>query len=78
MSEFVLTATWCAHTSSLFERGKVSNAQVNCLIVAECSDAQLMVGDTQRRWGKHVSKGLLLIEGREHVISLAPVVLQGT
>lgn len=47
-------------------------------MAAECSFPQLVVGDTKRGWGKHLSKGLLLIGGGEQIISLALVIFQGT
>lgn len=52
----------------------MAQVKVSCLIVAECSVPHLVGGDTKRGWGKHLSKGLLLIEGREHVFSLALVI----
>lgn len=80
MSGLVLIATQGAQIPTLFKRGKISNAQgmVSCLVVAECSVLQLVVGDTKRGWGKHLSKPLVLIEGREKIISLALVIFQGT
>lgn len=47
-------------------------------MAAECSVPQLVVGDTKRGWGKYLSKGLLLIGGREQIISLVLVIFQGT
>lgn len=54
---------------------QVHKVNLSFMIIAECCVPELVVVYNLNQKGEHLSKGVVLIEGREHAISLALVIL---